>query len=230
MEVLAQLGHGGALAYYMHSLAGPRFARRRIPNYAALRSFPRSLMLTWNMDGLAEDTCGDWHCVIEAHGGVPAEYGSAAGADWARVVQEYGLDVADHGLHPIGPERLDDVDLQRRLLAMQRCTPAFVLIVGYSFGLFEGRCDDQLALATFASRFRDVPIDVYVCDPHPHDLAEMLGAELRSDRVHAFPVYWNVLAWTFMQAMADKIDLGHLDYFHEKTLGAVGPCFLPEMD
>src|SRR5688572_4752361 len=29
-EVLARLCHGGALAHYMHQLAGPRFARRRI--------------------------------------------------------------------------------------------------------------------------------------------------------------------------------------------------------
>jgi hypothetical protein len=36
MEVLARLGHGGALAHYMHQLAAPRFARRRVPNYAVL--------------------------------------------------------------------------------------------------------------------------------------------------------------------------------------------------
>jgi len=175
------------------------------------------------MDGLATDTCGDWHRVIETHGGVPAEYGSAAGANLARVIQEYRLEVADHGLHPIGPERLDDMDLQRKLLAMQQCTPAFVLIVGYSFGLFDGRCDDQLALATLANRFRDAPIDVYVCDPRPQDLSEMLRAELRSRRVHSFPVYWNVLARAFIQVLAGKMDVSQLNRFHESTLDAHGP-------
>jgi hypothetical protein len=228
MEVLARLGHGGALAHYMHRLAGPRFARRRIPNYTVLRLFRRSVMLTWNMDGLAADTCGDCHHIVETHGSVPAEYGSAAGAEVARVTQEYSLELNGHGLHPIGPERIDDAELQGKLLAMQQSKPAFVLIVGYSFGLFEGRCDDQLALATFVNRFRDVPIDVFVCDPRPRDLAEMLRAELRSNRVHAFPVFWNVLAWVFTQVMAGKIDAAQLDYFHEFTLHDRGPGFLPE--
>lgn len=228
MEVLARLSHGGALAHYMHQLARARFAGRRIPNYMVLRLFRRSLMLTWNMDGLAQDTCGDCHRVIETHGGVAAEYGSADGAEWARVTQEYGLEVTNHGLHPIGPECLDDADLQRKLLAMQQCNPAFVMIVGYSFGLFEGRCDDQLALATFVHRFRDVPIDVYVCDPRPRDLAEMLGAELRSNQVYAFPIYWNVLAWAFTLVMAGKMDEVHLNYFHEMTLDHRGPSFLPK--
>ena len=67
----------------------------------------------------------------------------------SRVMQEYRLEPSDHGLHPIGPERIDDDDLQRRLLTMQQRVPTFILIAGYTFGLFEGRCDDQLALAAF---------------------------------------------------------------------------------
>lgn len=227
MEVLARLGHGGAQAHYMHQLARSRFARRRIPNYTVLRHFRRSLLLTWNMDGLARDTCGNWHDVVETHGGVPAEYGSAAGADWARVTQEYGLDVIDHGLHAIGPESLDDAELNRKLLAMQLCNPAFVMIVGYSFGLFDGRCDDQLALATFIGRFRDVPIDVYVCAPHPVELVGLLSEELRSNCVHALPVYWNVLAWAFEKVVTHRMELTHLDYFHNMTLDKIGPSFLP---
>lgn len=228
MEVLARLGHGGALAQYMHQLAGARFARLRIPNYTVLRHFRRSLLLTWNMDGLARDTCGNWHDVVEAHGGASVEYGSPAGAMWARVTQEYGLEVAGHGLHAIGPEDLDDAELQRKLLAMRLSKPAFVMIVGYSFGLFDGRCDDQLALATFIGRFRDVPIDTYVCAPHPGELAGLLSEELRSDRVHALPVFWNVLAWAFEQVITGRMDVTHLDYFHDMTLNERGPGFLPE--
>lgn len=228
MEMLTRLGHGGALAQYIHFLAIQRSMRRRIQNYLVLRSFQRSLLLTWNLDGLAKDTCGDWHRVIEAHGGVPREYGSPASAKWVRVIQEYRLEVADHGLHPIGPETLHNPSLQHTLLAIQQCTPAFILIVGYSFGLFEGRYDDQLALTTFVNRFRDVPIDVYICDPQPQALAEMLRAELRSNRILTFPVYWNALAWVFTEAMVGNIDLNQLHYFHELVLDARGPRFMPE--
>lgn len=181
------------------------------------------------MDGLAKDTCGDYHRVVEAHGGIAAEYGSEAGAEWARAAQEYGLEIAGHGLHPIGPEQLDDVELRHKLQVMKACDPAFVLIAGYSFGLFNGRCDDQLALASFIGRFRDVSIDVYVCAPEPVELAGLLSDRLRSNRVRAVPIYWNVLAWAFTQVVAGRMDAAHLDHFHNATLDAFGPSFMPDL-
>jgi hypothetical protein len=47
------------------------------------------------------------------------------------VTQEYGPETTGYGLHAI---------------VTQRCDPALVMIVGYSFGLSDGRCDDQLVL------------------------------------------------------------------------------------
>ena len=228
MEVLARLGHGGALAHYMHQLAQPRFAGRRIPNYTVLRRFRRSLLITWNMDGLASDTCGDWHRVVESHGDVPAKYGSEAGAKWSSEIQEWGLEVTGHGLHAIGPERFDDEQLQRKLRALQDSKAAFVLLVGYSFGLFNGRFDDQLSHAAFIGRYRGVPIDIFVCSPYPEDLAGMLGEDLRSNRVHSFSVYWNVLAWAFEQVIAGRMDAAQLPYVHEMILDTRGSGFLPE--
>ena len=143
------------------------------------------------------------------------------------MTQEYGLEMTADGLHPIGLDRLDDVELQRRLQVMQECDPAFVVIVGYSFGLFNGRCDDQLAMTTFIGRFRDVPIDVYVCSPQPEELAGFLGEELRSNGVHASPVYWNVLAWAFERVIAGNMEVTQLDYVHDATLDIYGPGFLP---
>jgi hypothetical protein len=227
-EILDRLPHGGAVAAYMHQLGVQRYARRRIPNYLVLRAFRPSLLLNYNLDGLATDTCGDHHVAVPMHGSVGAEYGSAAGADLARVLQEYSLEMPHDGLHPIGPELVTDERLQRKLRFLQRCSPAFVMIVGYSFGRFEGGYDDCLSLATFIGRFRDMLLDVYVCDPRPFDLAGMLGEELRSKRVHAFPVYWNVLAWCFAQVLTRKLDAAHLDFIHELTLDDCGSGFLPE--
>jgi hypothetical protein len=45
--------------------------------------------------------------------------------------------------------------------------------------------------------------------------------------VHAFPIYWNVLAWAFTQVIAGGLDVAHLDYFHSATLDRFGPSFLP---
>jgi len=227
-EMLQRLPYGGAIAAYMHQLAKQRFARRRIPNYTVLRRFCPSILLNYNLDGLASDTCGDIHLVVAMHGSVGAEYGSPGGAEWARVAQEYGLDTPHDGLHPIGPESFTDERLHRRLRVMQQRNPRFLMIVGYSFGKFEGGYDDQVSLNTLIGRFRDVPIDIYVCDPRPDDPAGMLGEELRSNRVHGFPVYWNVLAWAFSRVLAGKLDVSCLDYLHEMTLDSRGSGFLPE--
>ena len=79
------------------------------------------------------------------------------------------------------------------------------------------------------TRFRDAPIDVYICDPQPKNLAEMLRDRLRSNRVHSFSVYWNVLAWAFTQVLEGKMDPGLLHYLHELTLDAHGASFLPRV-
>ena len=180
------------------------------------------------MDGLARETCGNWHRVVEIHGDVPTEYGSEAGAKWASEIQEWGLEVTGHGLHAIGPERFDDQQLQRELRVLQDSKAAFVLLVGYSFGLFNGRFDDQLSHSAFIGRYRDVPIDIYVCSPDPENLAGVLGEELRSNRVHSLSVYWNVLAWAFEQVILGRMDAEQLDYVHEMTIDSRGPGFLPE--
>jgi len=180
------------------------------------------VMLNFNLDGLASDICGSRHWIEDMHGSVHAAYGGPAGADLMKVALEYGIDVTDDELWPCGPETLTD-RLYRKLRAITLSNPAFVMIVGYSFGKTEGGYDDALSLQAFVRRFRHRPLDVYVLDPRPHELAGILGEQLQSNRVHPFPVYWNVLAEAFTRVLSGRLDVARVDYFHDMTLNNHGP-------
>jgi hypothetical protein len=228
-EILQRLGHNGALASLRYHLAIARFMKRRIANYAVLRAFHPSLILSWNVDGLVADTCRPPHWVEEMHESFAAGYGGPEGAEIMRLIQEWEIEADTEGVLAWGRESNTNERLRRKLQAMQTSNPVFVMIVGYSFGKTNfGTYHDQLSLDAFVRRFRDVPIDVYVLEPHPRGLAEMLGERLRSNSVHAFPVYWNVLAWAFTRVLTGKLDVACLDYFHEMTLDDHGPTFIPE--
>jgi hypothetical protein len=222
-ELLQRLSHDGAFASFMYHLSVIRFTQRRIPNYTVLRAFHPSVMLSYNVDGLAVDTLGSRHVIKEMHGSITAGYGGPAGAEIMRLAQEYDIEMRHDDLLPCGPETFTDERLHRKLQMMVRSNPAFVMIVGYSFGKSETGYDDWVSLEALVGRFRGVPIDVYVLDPHPPDLAEMLSERLGSTRVHTFPVYWNVLAWAFTQILSGQLGAERLDYFHEQMLDDRGP-------
>jgi hypothetical protein len=73
---------------------------------------------------------------------------------------EYGFEIPHQDLVLCGPESFTDAHLQRKLQVMQRCDPAFVAIIGYTFWRSETGCDDHVSLEVFVSRFRDQPVDV----------------------------------------------------------------------
>jgi hypothetical protein len=229
-EILDRLPHSGAFAHYRHQLAIARYGRLRPPNYTVLSAFQPSLLLNYNLDGLATTICSDQHVVVPMHGSVDAYYGSLAGANLARVLQEYPCELPYDELHPVGPELITDRRLQYKLRYMNRSRPAFIMIVGYSFGRFANGYDDEISRATFIRRFRDVPLDIYICDPFPFELASMLGEELRSKRIHLLPVYWNIMAWAFSQVLIGTLDVGVLASIHEKILDRYGSTFLPDQD
>jgi hypothetical protein len=188
-EILQRLGHNGAFASLRYHLAANRFIKRRIVNYTVLRAFHPSLILSWNVDGLVADTCCPPHWVQEMHGSFAAGYGGPEGAEIMRLTQEWEIEIDPEGVLAWGREAHTNERLWHKLQAMQRSNPAFVMIVGYSFGKTNGTYHDQFSLDTFVRRFRGEPLDVYVLDPRPDDLADMLGERLQSNRVHAFPCW-----------------------------------------
>jgi hypothetical protein len=153
---------------------------------------------------------------------VEDRYGGPAGEALARLAQQYGEDIIRPDLVLFVPESVTDKRLCAKLQVVATSNPAFVMIVGYTFGKTDSGYHDSLSLEKFVSRFRGAPIDVYVLNPHPLEVAEMLRERLHSKRIHAFPVYWNVLAWAFTLVLSGKLSVACLDYFHELTLDTHG--------
>lgn len=222
-EILLRLSHGGASASLMYYLSQSRFEERRVTNYTVLRAFYPSLIMNYNLDGLSADICGAHHRVVNVHGTIESWYGGPSGAKIMRLAQEYGIEIAHDGLVLCGPESFTSVPLRKKLEVMLRSNPAFVMFIGYSFGKNDTSYDDHVTLERFIARFRGVPIDVYVLDPHPSDLTEMLRERLGSNRVHALPVYWNLLAEAFTQVLLGQLCSESLDHFHGRLLDDHGP-------
>jgi hypothetical protein len=219
---MLRLTESAALASLMHHFSAPRYMRRQIANYVVLRAFAASLILNYNVDGLAADVCGLHHRHIDMHGTVDACYGGPAGEALVRLAHEFGEEINRPDLVLFAPEAPTDQRLWMNLQAIAHCHPAFVMLVGYTFGKTESAYHDVLSLEMLVSRFRGTRTDVYVLDPFPFDVAEMLRERLCSNRVFAFPVYWNVLAWAFTLVLSGKLSAARLGYFHELMLDTYG--------
>jgi len=222
-EILRRLSHGGAFASLMRYISEQRFVGRRPINFTVLRAFWPSPIMNYNLDGLATDASGAHHRIVDVHGSIEGEYGGPSGAAIMRIAQEYGIEISREDLVLCNPESDTDDRLCRKLKVMQRCNPAFVMIVGYSFAKNETGHDDQVSLETFVSKFQGFPLDVYVLDPRPFDLAGTLRDRLRTKRVYAVPVYWNFVAAAFLEVLSGRLGIECLEYFYHLLLDSHGP-------
>jgi hypothetical protein len=179
--------------------------------------------MNYNLDGLATDTCSAHHHVVDVHGSIEIGYGGPDGAEIMRLAQEHAIEISRQDLVLFASESSTDHGLRKKLRALQHCDPAFAMFIGYSFAKNEAGYDDHVSLETFIGRFRGVPLDVYVLEPRPFDLAEMLRQRLHSNRVYAFPIYWNLLAWAFAEVLSGRLDAACLDYFYQQLLDGHGP-------
>jgi len=223
-ELLLHLDEHAGRAGLMPHLSVPCSARQRLANYAVFRAFRPGLILNYNLDGLAADLCAPRHQVVDVHGTVDPVFGSPAGAALVKLAQECGVQIPHDDLVLCGPESFTDIRLHRKLQVMQRCDPAFIAIVGYTFGRTEIGHDDHVSLEVFVSRFRDEPIDVYVLDPRPFELAGILSDRLRSNRVHPLAVYWNVAAWAVLHTLSGRGPALSLYDLHQRILDKRSPA------
>ena len=171
-----------------HLLAAARHNGRISANYAVFRRFKPGTIANYNHDGLATDICGDVHHVIDIHGSVHPGYGSKEFGAWVYEARHYSLPVIPDDLLMCVPERFGDPVLQMRLLKTVLSAPDFLAVIGFSFG------DDDAVSSDFYTRaLRHFQGAVYVIDPKPCRVAEMLAERLKSNQVYSIPAYWNVL-------------------------------------
>lgn len=139
------------------------------------------------------------------------------------AAREYDLQVTPDDILMCVPESYTDLQLAGCLLEVERFSPQFIAIIGYSFGQRPERTyDDRISLDFFREAFRGFMGNVYVISPNPDDLREMLADGIGSKNVLGVPAYWNVLAHAFMGALRDPNGTRSLNYVCEKILDTYG--------
>jgi len=191
-------------SYLMHKLAEASFRRRA--SHLPFRFASPSLFMNYNHDGLAGGVIGDMHPVISVHGSIDRWIGAPASLDFILSAGiDYGLAIAADDLLMLEPESYADLDLARRLLSMARFRPEFIAIIGYSFGWTGQRHNDAVSLDCLVDHYREFVGPVFVVDPHPERLEEILSERLHAARILALPARWNLLAHAFLEARAGRL-------------------------
>jgi hypothetical protein len=197
-----------ARSHMMRQLAVPRYRRRASHNYLPFRFARPSLFMNYNHDGLASDLIGRIHPVIAVHGSVDPSIGAPEALKFIRTASiDYGLAFAPDQLLMLEPESYSDRNLARQLLPMARFKPEFIAIIGYSFAWIEAgqRHNDAISLDCFVDHYREFPGPVFVVEPQPERLQEILAERLHAARVVAIPARWNLLAHAFLMALAGRL-------------------------
>jgi len=202
--------------FMVNALARPRYenlvdGKGPHCNYGVFNIFRPSLLMNYNLDGLATDVCGRRHQVVQVHGSVGAEFGSPEVSALMPSIRDWGVGFDFDDLLLCVPEpdygQPGFWRLHRRLNQMWHHLPNFVAIIGYTFASADQtgeEHDDRISIDYFTSRFRDRPHAVYVIAPNPDPVRERLEEKLRSNNIVGVPTYWNALT----RAVRDKIMTG----------------------
>lgn len=205
----------------MHQFAVPRYRGRASRNYLPFRFFPPSLIMNYNHDGLASRLVGPNHAVIPVHGYVESWIGSPDALAFIRTTGiEYDLAIAPDRLLMLERESFCDLDLARRLMPMAQFKPEFVAIIGYSFAWTGQRHNDVVSLDCFVDHYRDFQGPVFVVDPQPDRLQEILAERLHHAQVRSVCTRWNLLSHAFLEAMVRRLRGRTLNDYCEELFDA----------
>jgi hypothetical protein len=213
---LYRLSNAHVEFFMVNALASPRYKnlvnrKRQHCNYGIFNFFKPSLLMNYNLDGLATDVCGLHHEVVPVHGSVGPEFGSPEVTALMSTVRDWGIGFDFDDLLLCVPEpnygQRGFWRLHRRLNRMWHHVPDFVVIIGYRFASADQtgeEHDDRISLDYFTSRFRNRPQTIYVIAPDPDPVRERLEERLKSKNVIGVPTYWNMLT----RAVRDTIVTG----------------------
>jgi hypothetical protein len=112
--------------------------------------------------------------VLDPHGTVHELFGAPDIVNLIEGARELDFDLDPDQLVLCEIEAIADMRLARCLLRMQHFSPAYVAIVGYTFGRNGARYDDWISLEAFEHRFGEFDGDIYVIEPRPEATCEML--------------------------------------------------------
>jgi hypothetical protein len=221
-ELLSRMNDGYGRVSLKQEMARARFIGAALESYRVFRHFRPSVILNYNLDGLATHHCGDIHEVFDPHGTVEVGYGSPLGTELVALVREYDLALAPDQFVMSVPESPIDGRLEDQLRKSMRTMPNFIAIIGYSFaGAWPGY-EDFISLHYFMNRFRRFAGNVYVMSPYPYELADIIAQGIESRDVYAIPARWNVFAHAMMTSLSPGGIPRSLNHFCESLLDKHG--------
>lgn len=220
-ELLRRQSDGYTCLHIMHALAKPCFWNTQSDNYLAFSLFYPSVILNYNLDGLASSLCRS-HKVITPHGTVNMGYGSPDMAKFLQVARGIDLTISPDDVTLCVSGSDTDWELRSMLWEAVERTPDFVAVIGYSFGRNRDAFDDHLSWRFFRRVFNNFQGNIYVIDPEPDDLSARISEVTRSNRVFGVPAYWNALAHAFMEVSGNQAGRRSLDHLYNQTIDTLG--------
>lgn len=191
------------VAAKLAQLLSPEPPQRPMPEYALLASAQcPSTFFVMNLDGLAIHYLGSRHHVLEPHGRIPSELvRSEAWSRWIECTLHYGgPDLKDESyvLPQSEPRTITGTK------AYERAIPLFALgedlvVLGYSFGKFQGRIDDSETFEYIVDLARWRRKRLLVIDRQPSEVLCRIQDAARLDHVESLEADWDCVAAALLE-------------------------------
>jgi len=221
-ELLERIPNSYARVHLMRTLSTARFLGWPCDNYTVFRLFRPAMLLNYNLDGLATEWCVDIHEVVTPHGTVPKAYGSPHMAQYLEIFRDYDVKLRPDALVRSVPESWNFQHLHYCLDDMDNSAPEFIAMIGYSFGRNGNSYDDWIFLKRFNRAFRNFAGPVFIIEPRPAQLREVISEGIASDQVYSVAGYWNAIAHVFLEFYRGRAGNRSLNYACEQLLDQYG--------
>lgn len=169
-----------------------------------------STIFSYNLDGLASAYCSGKHHVLEPHGAIDRywietpnyqeylEYTAAFGGVLPHLIPKVLPSPEPAGITDTKP-----FSCARRLFA----AAPVLIIIGYSFGQWNGQFDDWESLEYFIDLLRYRPKPVVILSPTPQELIEILQERLSSYNVYGLPIRWELFSATLLYMINPRVPM-----------------------
>lgn len=160
-------------------------------------------IFSFNLDGLAVRFCGSRHIVVEPHGRIDHWWFEDDDRYQSVLNQVTSNDfipplLTRKHLPSCEPPAIVETMQYRGARRLISAAPAIV-VVGYSFGTFNGVRDDSESWEFFVDMLKRCPVHILILDPDAERLAELLRQAVRSNRVAGMTVRWEQLATVLLK-------------------------------
>lgn len=185
-DLISRVSSGFVQLRLFHELTKPVFLNVVPNNYAVFQNFPSSVIINYNLDGLAEKFCMPKHRVITPHGTISEMFGSPLVSELLNDGEDIEAFPTNHIL--IEPEPIAVCSK----LPLNIGAVDFVAIIGYTFGRNNIGFDDYYSFQYICKLLRLNPeLSVFVIDPYPEFITETLKEQIKSKHIFSVNIFWN---------------------------------------